>query len=146
LAEDFMKCETADEMRSYADTVAAKGTNGITILLCVLRRSLDEPFLTSNYVKSKICIETLRKLASQGIFTNEEVPVLVHALYKQIHIIDTYPTAETLRTITGIDPGYSKAFVESYTAKDEPERREKIQKWEGWWNKNKHKLKDQEQP
>jgi hypothetical protein len=51
---------------------------------------------------------------------------------------DTFITAETLRIITGIDPGYSREFVEYYSGSeaDEKARREKVEKWKQWWRDN----------
>jgi hypothetical protein len=56
-------------------------------------------------------------LARNQIYIDDEAPVLIDAIAKQISMEDTYLTAETLRLITGIDPGYSMEYVKNLFGK-----------------------------
>lgn len=137
LLAGFLSTSDTEQMLKYAGKVSQMGKVGIPIFLDVLSKSLDNSFVLSNYGKSNICIKSLHTLAEKNIFIAEEIPVLIKALHKLAHIEDTYLVAETLRIVTGIDTGYSKNFVSYYTTADEKLRKEKIVKWETWWNKKK---------
>ena len=69
-------------------------------------------------------------------FIIEEVPILIETFDKQLHINDTLITANILRIITGVDPGYSSDFVKRYkgTTADEKESQLKIAEWRNWYN------------
>ncbi len=68
-------------------------------------------------------------LAKVGGYSEETVPILLNVLENQRSIADSLITANTIKTITGIDVGYDLNFVKSYTSSDEPMRKEMILKW-----------------
>lgn len=73
-------------------------------------------------------------MAQAGLYSVEEVPVLLRTIEMQIHMPDTFATAEILRIITGVDPGYSKEFVTAYSGADADvrARAQKIELWKRW--------------
>lgn len=140
LKKTFIKTDNTDVMWECAGQLTAKGKDGIPILLDVLSSIRKEDrYSVIEYGRLAVCIVSLHKLAKDGQFTYESVPILIDAFEKQIDIAQTYITAETLRIITGVDPGYSKQFVDSYTASDEDERirQDKIAQWRKWYRENK---------
>ena len=133
-ANELLYSDDMDEMKAGAHQLASQGKEGIPILLEALSKSLEKPFHLISMERSGLCIRALNSLAKDRIYLESEVPVLIHAIKKQAVMEATYLTADTLRLITGIDPGYSKEYAEKYTEKDEPERKRKIARWEEWWN------------
>lgn len=130
----FLKTDNTEEMWRYALRIEAEGTNGIPALLNALTNSLtpENRWSVTEYGRVYVCVTTLHELAKKGISTADEVPVMIFAIRNQTDVIQTFTTAETLRLITGVDPGYSQDFVKGYQEKDEPLRQSKIKQWEEW--------------
>jgi hypothetical protein len=143
LGERLSATENTDEMLRLAAELKSRGKNGIPGLLmalsCVSENSCWEVI---DYGLLNICTTTLHELAKAGAYTDDEVPILIRTIEIQLYMPDTFITAETLSIITGVNPGYSREFVESYSGSetDEKARREKIEKWKQWWRANRSNL------
>ena len=139
LGERLSATENTDEMLRLAAELKSRGKNGVPGLLRALSSvSEKDRWAVVEYGRINVCITTLHELAKAGAYTDDEVPVLIRTIEIQIYMPDTFITAETLRIITGVDPGYSREFVESYSGSeaDEKVRREKVEKWKQWWLEN----------
>ncbi len=107
-----------------------KGMDGIPEILKVLTEGLENHYTLASHASMNHSINYLYKLGKSGIYHKEELPLLIEALKKQIHINDTYKTAELIRIITRVDVGYNKDFISQYSLDDEEERQEMIKEWE----------------
>ena len=116
-----------------------EGKAGIPKILIKLKEGLKNNTATISIEKVNKSVYYLHKLAEKGIYIDEELPLLVEALNKQLFMEDTYLTAETLRLITKIDVGYDKTFVMSYKVEDEEKRKAMVKKWEDFINQKKTK-------
>jgi hypothetical protein len=133
------EAKNVDEMVALANQLKSKGKKGIPSLLAAL--SSVQPrdrWAVVEYGRVNICVAALHELAGAGVYTVDEVPVLLRTIKMQIHMPDTFATAETLRIITGVDPGYSQEFVTTYSGSeaDEDIRTQKISQWERWLQKH----------
>jgi len=139
LGAELSKAENVEEMWQLAAELKSRGKQGIPGLLHALSSvSEQDRWSVAEYGRINVCITTLHELAKTGVYTDDEVPVLIRTIEIQLYMPDTFVTAETLRIITRIDPGYSREFVESYSGSeaDEKARREKVEKWKQWWGEN----------
>ena len=123
LGERLSEAENIDEMWQIASELKSRGKKGIPGLLYALSSvSEKDRWAVIEYGRINVCITTLHDLANAGIYIDDEVPVLIRTIGIQIHMPDTFVTAETLRIITGVDPGYSKEFVEAYSGSEIDEK------------------------
>lgn len=67
-----------------------KGREGVPEILSELKQGLETPYALNNYSIIVTSIKYLHLLAEKGIFTNEELPILIATIKKQIHISDTF--------------------------------------------------------
>jgi hypothetical protein len=139
LGERLSETKNTDEMVQIAAELKSRGKQGIPGLLYALA-SLSEQnrWAVVEYGRIGVCIKTLHELATVGVYMEEAVPVLIQTIELQTYMPDTFVTADTLRIITGVDPGCSMEFVKSYlgSESDEKARREKIEKWRQWWREH----------
>ena len=139
LGNRLSKTEDTDEMIQIASELKSRGKKGIPGLLHALSNiSEEDRWKVVEYGRIGVCTKTLHDLATAGVYVDEAVPVLIQTIELQTYMPDTFVTADTLRIITGVDAGYSKEFVESYSESeiDEKARRKKIDKWKQWWREN----------
>ena len=139
LGERLSKTDNVEEMWQLAAELKSRGKRGIPGLLCALSSVSEQSrWSVVDYGRIEVCTKTLHELATAGVYIEEELPVLIRTIELQIYMPDTFVTADILRIITDVDPGYSKEFVESYSGSetDERARREKIEKWKQWWRDN----------
>lgn len=135
LGERLSETENTDEMLQLAVELKSRGKKGIPGLLRALASvSEQDRWALVEYGRINVCIKTLHELAAEGVYTAEEVPILIRTLEIQTYMPDTYVTADTLRIITGVNPGYSIEFVKSYSGSeaDGKARVGKIEKWKQW--------------
>lgn len=130
----FLKTDNTEEMWDCAAKIKVEGAKGIPTFLNALTNSLspENRWSVTEYGRGYVCVTTLHDLVKEGISTEAEVPVLIFTIRNQTDMMQTFVTAETLRLITGVDPGYSQDFVKGYQEKDEPLRQAKIKQWEQW--------------
>lgn len=118
----------------------SRGNDVIQVYIDALSASLEKSIDSlDNVHRIDTCVDKLYELVKEGIFIHEEVPILLETLHKgHLLMLSTYKTAETLRIITGLDTGYSEAFVKSYTGSktDIEIRQAKIAQWEKWWREH----------
>jgi hypothetical protein len=131
--EDLLQAQDMEEFNKHASAAESLGTSGIPLFLKVIDDSLDSRYSVFGYGKLNSSIFHLHDMALRGVFDVRSVPVLVRAIEEQIAIEDTLVTADTLRIITGIDPGYDADFVSSYTPEEEETRRAMIAPWREWY-------------
>jgi len=139
LGERLSETENTDEILQLAGELKSRGKNGIPGLLRALASVYErDRWALVEYGRINVYIKTLNELAVEGVYTAEEVPILIRTLKIQTYMPDTYVTADTLCIITGVDPGYSIEFVKSYSGSkaDEKARIGKIEKWKQWLRKN----------
>lgn len=139
LGDRLSKTDNVEEMWQIATELKSRGKQGIPGLLHALSSvSKQDRWTVVEYGRIGVCTKILHDLATAGIYVEEAVPVLIQTIELQIYMPDTFVTADTLRIITNVDPGYSKEFVESYSGSeaDEKARREKVEKWKQWWREN----------
>ncbi len=129
----MLQAEGLDDFQRYAGQARALEEDGIPLFLTVIEASLATPYSVFSYGKTNTCLNHLHDLASEGIYTVEEVPTLLRTINEQIAIMDTLVTAEILEMITGIDVGYDEEFVSSYTPSDEAKRERMISDWHRWY-------------
>jgi hypothetical protein len=135
LGARLSKVENVEEMSQLATELKSRGKRGIPGLLLALSAvSAQDRWALVEYRRINVCIMALHELAKAGVYTDDEVSVLIRTIEIQIYMPETFVTAETLRIITGVDPGYSKEFVNSCSGSeiDEKIRGEKIAKWRKW--------------
>jgi hypothetical protein len=145
LGERLSETENTDEMLQLAVELKLRGKKGIPGLLSALSSvSEQDRWAVVEYGRISVCIKTLHELAVEGVYTAEEVPILIRTFEIQTYMPDTYVTADTLRIITGVDPGYSIEFVKSYSGSetDEKARVGKIEKWKQWLRENRSEAKE----
>ncbi len=130
--EDLRQADDYEQFNRLAWRLSRQGEEAIPTLLIVMEQSLETKYSLLSYGKLNTCLVILHELATDGVYTLESVPVLVHVIEEQIVISDTLITAEILTIITGIDPGWDEEFVESYTLEDYPQVLEKIEQWREW--------------
>ena len=136
LGAELSKAENVEEMWQLAAEFKSRGKQGIPGLLHALSSvSEQDRWAVAEYGRINVCITTLHELAKSGVYTDDEVPVLIRTIEIQIYMPDTFVTAEILRIITGVDPGYSKDFVNSFSGSetDKKNREAKISEWKKWW-------------
>ena len=133
IIQDILLSSNPDKTNVYANKARDLGVDGIIIFLTVISKSLDMQADVTTYGRLTICYRNLNEMAKEGIYTEESVPVLFNVLEKQISIVESLITAETLEIITGIEVGYDKNFVNHYTSSDEPKRKMMIKEWKKRW-------------
>ena len=134
------KMIATDDMQQFnllAGKARSLGRDSIPIFSKVLDQSFENRFSLLSYGKVGTCLTQLHELAKEGIYSIDEVPVLVKAMRNQIEITGTLVTAEILTIITGLNVGYSEQYVKEYRPADEPERQAMIDAWEQWYKANK---------
>ncbi len=129
----MLQAENLEEFNRYAERARALEQDGIPLLLAVLEDSLTTRYSLLSYGKTNTCLMHLHELASEGIYTVEEVPTLLRVINEQIAIMDTLVTAEILEMITGVDVGYDEEFATSYAPSDNAKRERMITDWERWY-------------
>ena len=132
--EDLLQSDDIEEFNRYATAARALGAAGIPLFLEVIDDSLDSKYSVLSYGKLNSSLFQIHSMASQGIIDFHSVPVLIRAIEEQIAIDDTLMTADALRIITGVDPGYSADFVASYTPEEEETRHQMIEQWREWYS------------
>jgi hypothetical protein len=118
-------------MWQIAAELKSRGKKGIPGLLYALSSvSEKDRWKLIVYGRINACVTTLHELANAGIYIDDEVPILIRTINLQTYMPDTFVTAETLRIITGVDPGYSTDFIEAYSGSeiDKKARISKIEK------------------
>lgn len=130
--EDLLRADDMEEFNRYASVVSLRGAKAIPIFLDVLDDSLKTKYSVFSYGKVNSTISHLHDLADKGITDVQSVPVLIRVIDAQIAVKDTLPTADLLKALTGVDVGYDRKFVETYTEQDEKKRQEMISKWREW--------------
>jgi hypothetical protein len=136
LSIKILKAENIEEASQFAEKAKKLGHDGIPIFLKVLRANRNKKYNVLTYGKVRLAIASLHDMAAEGIYSKEEVPTLLDAINEQISIDDTFPIAQTLRLITGIDVGYSDEFVKNYSEADEDKRQKMLSKWSEWYKNN----------
>ena len=135
LVGTMIMAEDTEEFNLAAGEAAELQEKAIPLFLAVLKQHDIVKGSVLEYAKTNGSVYHLRELARRGIYSVDEVPVLLYVIEeRQIYAPDTVGTAEILRIITGLDVGYSKEFAEQYKAEDEPERLRKIGIWREWYN------------
>lgn len=134
LSASLVASTDLQESATLVEQTRKFGGEAIPILLIALDRNVSKKHSVLEIGKTNLCVLELKRLALAGIHRSEEVPILLKVIREQVTVQDTLATAEILKIITSVDPGYDKAFVEHYSEKDEAERILKIQKWENWLN------------
>jgi hypothetical protein len=127
--------ENIEEFVFRAEEASALGDKAIPIYVAVLNRHVEVPGSLLEMDKSYWCVFHLHKLARDGIYSIDEVPVLLRHMQKWRFLKSTRLAAETLQIITGLDVGYDEQFIGHYTDADEPERLRMLAMWRDWYNK-----------
>lgn len=127
-----------ESVRIQLEDSFKKGGEGIKEILKILEKSLQNPYNATDYSTANLSINYIYKLVSSGMkYDKKEVAeTLIMAINKQIYMTDTLTTAKTLQIVTGVDVGYNKEFVETYTENEEPKRQGMILKWKESIEKN----------
>lgn len=127
-----------EEIHRLVANLYEHGEAAIPVYLAILNRRVEQGGSPCELTKSGDTLEYLHKLAQNGIYTVEEVPVLLRVIedHKHVLFVNTIWPAETLRIITGIDVGWDAAFIENYTEADEPKRQAMLDQWRQWYAEN----------
>lgn len=136
LVGSMILTENIEEFVFRAEEASTLGDKAIPIYLAVLNRHVEIRGSPLEMDKSYWCEFHLHELARKGIYSVDEIPVLLRqlqiwpAFYKSNLL-----AAATLRIITGLDVGYNEQFIDNYTDADEPKRLQMLAKWRDWYNK-----------
>jgi hypothetical protein len=128
--------ESIEEFVFRAEETSTLGDKAIPIYLAVLSRHIEILGSPLEMDKSYWCVFHLHELARKGIYSVDEIPILLREF--QIwpaHDKSLLLAAETLQIITGLDVGYNQQFINNYTDADEPKRLQMLAKWRDWYNK-----------
>lgn len=106
------------------------GAAGIPHLIKAIEDNIHNQYNPDSNSTVNHSVRYLYMLAKKGIYLQQEVPVLINLLKTQIHVKDTFLTAETIRLITKVDVGYSREFVNNYISEKESVRQDMIGFWE----------------
>lgn len=120
---------STDEAIMHAKKIEKHKSDALPIFVNNIVELQKESYKVINHGKIDICLDSLLKLAKDGIYSKEEGLALIEIIQKQISIQRTLKTAEILKLITGVDVGYNQNFVENYSADKEQLRVEMINKW-----------------
>ncbi len=134
LLSNFQKTSVHHEMWQLSDTIKKKGMNGIPIFLKVITNTIDDSdglMDLNTQSKISICVKSLNELAKNNVYSIDEVPVLIMVLR---YVGKSFLAADTLRIITGVDPGISQNYYKSTKFSD---TLNKLEVWERWWAENK---------
>jgi hypothetical protein len=123
----------SDEIIICSKKIQSLGAEGIPLFLSGINEANKDKYNSGNYVKLGIILTNLNEMASQDIYTLDEVSVLLNLLNSQIDIQGTLITAKTLNLITKVDVGYNDDFVNQYNMKDEDKRQKMISNWRRWY-------------
>ena len=127
-----------EEIHRLVADLYGHGEEAIPVYLAILNRRVEQGGSPCELTKSGRTLEYLMKLAQDGIYTVDEVPVLLRVIddHKHVLFVNTIWPAETLRIITGVDVGWDAAFIENYTEADEPKRQAMLDEWRQWYAEN----------
>lgn len=126
--------ENIEEFVFRAHDASALREKAIPVYLAVLNRHVEILGSPLEMDKSYWCVFHLHKLAREGIYSVEEIPILLRQMQMWRFGESTRLAAETLQIITGLDVGYNE-LIDNYTDADEPERLRMLAKWREWYNK-----------
>jgi hypothetical protein len=134
IGAELLRTEDTEVMWQSAGELASRGRDSIPVFLSALTNSIaaDRRWSVVESGRIGVCVEALHGLAQKGIWTEQEVQALLLVIRRQTDMAQTFATAETLRLITGVDPGYSREFIASYQETHESVRQAKIDAWEDW--------------
>src|SRR5262245_31114391 len=115
--------ENIEEFVFRANEASTLEDKAIPIYLAVLNRHVEIRGSPLEMDKCYWCVFHLHELARKGIYSVDEIPVLLRE-FQIWPAVDksNLLAADTFQIITGIDVGYNEQFIDKYTDADEPNR------------------------